>query len=318
MDIRLLRYFVTVAAERNFTRAAEKLHMAQPPLSRQIQQFEAEIGAPLFDRGARPLRLTAIGRLVYEQSLQVLSRMEDMRSIVRRAVVAEKRRFVIGFVSSTIYARLPPLIREFRAAAPHVELSLVELMSLEQIAALKEGRIDIGFGRIRFEDAAVRRIVLREERLVAAIPASNPLAQAAGAIALRDVAALPQIIYPQRPRPSYADQVMGLFHDRGLEPSVAHEAREVQIAIGLVAAEEGACIVPESVQKSRVDGVCYKPLEEHVTSPIILSHRIGDQSPELALMGLIVARMYSQWGYDVPEGVTRLAAFAPAINPAKS
>ena len=123
MDLRQLRYFVTLVNERNFTRAADRLRIAQPPLSRQIQQLEAEIGAELIDRSARPLRLTEPGRLFYEQAVQVLARVEEMRSMMSRALVIEKRRFVIGFVASTIYAHLPELIREFRAEAPTLSFS---------------------------------------------------------------------------------------------------------------------------------------------------------------------------------------------------
>ncbi len=303
MDLRQLRYFVTVANERNFTRAADRLHIAQPPLSRQIQQLESEIGADLIDRTSRPLGLTRAGRLFYEQAVQILSRVDEMRSMMSRALLLERRRFAIGFVASTIYARLPSLIREFRAAAPNVDLTLVELVSLEQIAALKEGRIDLGFGRVRLEDEAVRRTVLREEPLVAAVPAGHPLARREGPISLHQIAEEPLVIYPKTPRPGYADQVLALFHDRGLEPRIAQEARELQIAIGLVAAEEGICIVPETVQKSRVDDVCYKPLSDPATSPIIMSHRVGDTSPEIALMASIILRMYSAWGYDLPEGL---------------
>jgi LysR family transcriptional regulator, benzoate and cis,cis-muconate-responsive activator of ben and cat genes len=302
MDLRQLRYFVTLADERNFTRAAERLHIAQPPLSRQIQQLEAEFGAVLIDREARPLRLTVAGRLLYEQARIVLDRVEDMRAMMQRLVGAERKRFVIGFVASTIYARLPPIIRDFRAAAPHVDLALVEMVSLDQIAALKEGRIDLGFGRIRFEDEAVRRTVLREEALVAAIPAAHPLAAEAGPVRLEEIAAEPLILYPRAPRPSYADQVLGLFHDRGFRPRIAQEARELQIAIGLVAAEEGLCIVPESVQKAKVDDICYRPLDERATSPIIMSCRANDHSPEIALMAKVIGRLYRQWEYDVPEG----------------
>jgi LysR family transcriptional regulator, benzoate and cis,cis-muconate-responsive activator of ben and cat genes len=301
MDLRQLRYFVTVASERNFSRAADKLHIAQPPLSRQIQQLEAEVGAKLIDRTARPLRLTPLGRLFFEQAVQVLGRVKEMRSMMGRAIVAEKRRFVIGFVASTIYARLPALIREFRAAAPEVELSLIDMVSLDQITALKEGRIDIGFGRIRFEDPDVRRTVLREEELVAAVPAGHPLAAGEGPVSLAEVAREPLIIYPREPRPSYADQVLSLFHDYGLSPRFAQEARELQIAIGLVAAEEGVCIVPISVQRSRVDDVRYRRLAEPATSPIIMSHRLSDQSREIGLMAEIIARMYGKWGYGVPD-----------------
>ncbi|WP_066765256.1 LysR family transcriptional regulator [Sphingobium sp. CCH11-B1] len=308
MDLRQLRYFVTLANERNFTRAAERLHIAQPPLSRQIQQLENEIGAELIDRSSRPLRLTGPGRLLYEQAIQVLARVDEMRSMMSRELVIEKRRFVIGFVASTIYARLPELIREFRAAAPEVELTLLELVSLEQISALKEGRIDIGFGRVRFEDEEVRRTVLREEELVAALPLSHPLAKIPGPVSLAQLAEESLILYPRAPRPGYADQVLAHFHDSGLDPHILHEARELQIAVGLVAAEEGVSIVPVSVQKARTDDICYKPLIETVTSPIIMSHRVSDTSPELALMANIIVRMYGIWGYAIPKGLKRFGA----------
>jgi DNA-binding transcriptional LysR family regulator len=305
LDLRQLRYFVTVANEGNFTRAAERLHIAQPPLSRQIQQLEEEVGAQLIDRAARPLRPTPVGRLFYEQAVQLLGRAEEMRAMMGRALSSEKRHCVIGFVASTIYARLPALIREFRAAAPDIQLNLVEMVSLDQIAALKEGRIDIGFGRIRFDDPAVRRVILREEELIAALPASHKLADAEAPLPLADIADEPLILYPREPRPSYADQVISLFRDNGFTPHIAHEARELQTAIGLVAAEEGVCIVPDSVRRSRVEDVRYRPLAERATSPIIMSHRIADRSPPLLLMADLIARKYAEWGYEVPEGLGR-------------
>ena len=307
MDLRQLRYFVMLAAERNFRRAADRLHMAQPPLSRQIQQLEAELGTELIDRQARPLRLTPMGRLFHEQATQVLSRVEDMRAMMARAMLSEKRRFVIGFVASTIYARLPALIRAFRSEAPDVELSLMEIGSLDQIEALKEGRIDVGFGRIRFEDPGVRRTVLRNEPLVAAVPAAHPLAQSSGPVSLSRLADEPQILYPRAPRPSYADQVLSIFHDAGLEPNITHEVRELQIAVGMVAAEEGICIVPESVRQSRTEDVRYLELVEPATSPIIMSHRIGDKGPDLVLMSTVIVRTYRAWGYPVPNALLEIA-----------
>ncbi|WCT80125.1 LysR family transcriptional regulator [Novosphingobium humi] len=308
MDLRLLRYFVAVTEEGNFHRAAERLHIAQPPLSRAIQQLEADVGSPLLDRAARPLRLTPVGKLLYSQALQMLARMEDLQTMVRAAATSKRRRLVLGFVASTIYARLPELIREFRKAASDVELVMVESTTLDQIAALKDGRIDIGFGRIRFEDPAVRRIILRHEGLIAAFPMDHPLARQAGPVSLKELADEPQILYPRSPRPSYADQVISLFRDHGVEPRIVHEARELQIAIGLVAAEEGMAIVPESVRRARSHDVAYRELAEPATSPIILSHRAGDTSPELALMGAVIARMYQQWGYGVPAGLPESAA----------
>jgi DNA-binding transcriptional LysR family regulator len=306
MDLRLLRYFVSVAEEGNFNRAAERLHIAQPPLSRAIQQLEAHIGAPLLERSMRPLRLTDIGKLLYAQALQVLRRMEDVEALVKSAAVSKRRQFVIGFVASTIYARLPELIREFRKEAQNVELVLVESTTLEQIAALKEGRIDVGFGRIRFEDPAVRRIILRDEKLIAAFPVDHPLARQEGPVSLRELAEEPQILYPRMPRPSYADQVISLFRDYAVEPRIVHEARELQIAIGLVAAEEGMAIIPESVRRARSHDVAFRELVEPATSPIIMSHRPSDHSTELALMAKVIARKYEDWGYDVPAGLLTL------------
>jgi DNA-binding transcriptional LysR family regulator len=304
MDLRLLRYFVAVADEGSFNRAANRLHIAQPPLSRAIQQLEAHVGAPLLDRATRPVRLTDVGRLLHAQALQLLARMEDVEAMVKTAATSQSRRLVIGFVASTIYARLPELIREFRKAAKNVELVMVESTTLEQIAALKDGRIDVGFGRIRFEDPAVRRVILRHEKLIAAFPVDHVLAHGDGPISLRDLADEPQIIYPRAPRPSYADQVISLFRDHAIEPRIVHEARELQIAIGLVAAEEGMAIVPESVRRARSHDVAFRELAEQATSPIIMSHRPGDQSPELKLMTSIIARQYASWGYDVPAVIT--------------
>src|SRR3954453_2692326 len=195
MELRHLRYFVAVAHERNFTRAAERLHMAQPPLSRQIQQLEEELGTVLLDRDSRPLRLTEAGRLFFEHACQVLERVDGMRAMMRRFTEAERARFVIGFVASTIYAALPDLIRRFRAAAPGLDISLIEMGSLDQIAALKEGRIDVGFGRLHFDDPAVRRDVLRKERLVVALPLSHPLLERDGPLSFAGLAGEPLIIY---------------------------------------------------------------------------------------------------------------------------
>ncbi|MCJ2091120.1 MULTISPECIES: LysR family transcriptional regulator [unclassified Methylobacterium] len=303
MDLRQLRYFVTVASERNFNRAAERLRIAQPPLSRSIQQLEAELRVTLIDRVSRPLTLTPIGQLFHDQAIQILRRVDDMRTMMNAAVAAERRRFTIGFVASTIYARLPALIREFRAEMPNVELSLVESGTLDQIAALKEGRIDVGFGRIRFEDPAVRRTVLRREMLAAAVPIGSPLGRGGDRVSLATLAQERLILYPSSPRPSYADQVLSVFHDAGVELGLIHEVRELQIAIGLVAAEEGIAIVPESVRQARTEDVRYVELAEPVSSPIIMSYRIGDISPEIASLKGIIARKYADWGYGVPEAL---------------
>ncbi len=174
MELRHLRYFVAVAEEQNFTRAAERLHIAQPPLSRQIQQLEEALGVTLFERHARPLKMTDAGRFFYSHAVQLLAQTAELEAMTKRVGKIE-RALSVGFVGSTLYGMLPRIIRRFRAEHGEVELSLHEMSTMDQIQALKDGRIDVGFGRIRHEDARVRRVVLREERMIVALPDGHPL-----------------------------------------------------------------------------------------------------------------------------------------------
>jgi DNA-binding transcriptional LysR family regulator len=226
---------------------------------------------------------------------------------MKRFAAAERPRFVIGFVPSVIYARLPRVIRGFREMAPEVDLSLIEMMSLEQIAALKEGRIDVGFGRVRFDDPALRREVLREERLVVALPLGHPLA-GERPVSLADLAGEALVIYPREPRPSYADQVLSIFRDRGLEPAQIHEVRELQTAIGLVASAAGICIVPASVRLMERGDVVYRDLADKVTSPIILSHRRNDTSEYLARLRSVIENINADWPWPSSTEGTRTIA----------
>jgi DNA-binding transcriptional LysR family regulator len=289
MELRHLRYFVAVARAQSFTRAAAALNMAQPPLTRQIQDFEAELGLQLIRRGTRPVQLTEPGRVLFEQAVQILERTEELRAMANRLRAAQTRRFSIGFVGSALYGDLPALIRRFRAARPGVAVSLLEMTTLEQLGALKEGRIDAGFGRILFEDAAIHRQLLRNEPLVAALPAGHRVLAAPGPLALAALARETLIIYPNAPRPSYADQVLSIFRDRGLKPAAIHEVRELQTALGLVAAETGICLVPVSVTRLRRDNVVYRKLSDPTAnSPNIMSCRKNDPSADLAcIIGLL-------------------------------
>jgi DNA-binding transcriptional LysR family regulator len=288
---------VAVARERNFTRAAEKLRISQPPLSRQIQQLEDEFGVALFDHSSRPLALTDAGKLLFEQAVQVLDRIDEMKAMARRMREAGTPRFSIGFVPSTLYGFLPEVLRTYRAARPTTELTLLELTTLEQIAALKEGRIDVGFGRIPFNDAAIERTLLRNEKLCVALPRTHPLSSRVGALKLKDLAGEALVIYPKVPRPSYADQVLTLFREGGVKPQTVHEVRELQTALGLVAAETGVCLVPASVERLRRDNVAYRPLDEQqAVSPVIMSTRKGDRSPEIALILKLIREIYRKEG----------------------
>jgi DNA-binding transcriptional LysR family regulator len=292
MDLRVLRYFATVAAEGSFSRAAERLNMAQPPLSRQVQQLEAELGVQLLNR-SRPITLTEAGRYLLEQARQILNRVDEAKAMTRRIANGTVRRFTIGFVASTLYDALPELIRRFRLAVPDADVHLVEMITLEQIAALKDGRIDVGFGRLHFEDEAIARKVIREEPLCVAVPLRHALAKARK-LRLTRTFGEPLILYPNSPRPSFADQVLSFFRDAGIEPTIGLEVRELQTALGLVASGAGICIVPASVRRLGRDDIRYVDLDEPaMRTPIIMSYRKTDKSVPLAqLLGLVSGSLH--------------------------
>ncbi len=278
MELRHLRYFRMVADERNFTRAAERLNIAQPPLSRQVRQLEDELGAALFVRGSRPLELTEAGRMLYEHAAQVLDRVEDIRAGVRALGDRRRTDYPIGFVGSTIYGSLPRALRRFRAARPDLDGRLIEMVTLEQISALRDRRIAVGFGRLRFEDAGIVQRVLRQERLVLAVCSDSALATEAGPAPLAALIAETLIVYPRKPRPSYADQVLALLRARDLPPAAVIEAGELQTALGLVASGIGVCLVPEPASGSRRDLV-YRPITDpDAISPVIVSTRAGERN----------------------------------------
>jgi LysR family transcriptional regulator, benzoate and cis,cis-muconate-responsive activator of ben and cat genes len=294
MELRHLRYFVAVAEERNFTRAAERLHMAQPPLSRSIQQLEETLEVQLFQRDSRPLKLTETGKFFYAHAVQLLAQTAELESMTRRVGNIE-RSLSVGFVGSTLYGMLPKIIRRFRDENATVELSLHEMSTMDQIRALKDGQIDVGFGRIRHEDANIRRVILREEKMIVALPEGRPLSLVKPVLALSDLVNETLIIFPKSPRPSFADQVLSGFEDRGLKPRRIYEVRELQIALGLVAAGEGISVVPSSVYGLKRDDVSYKELDDPtLVSPIIMSTRMLDESRDLREMLELIYRLYEE------------------------
>ncbi|MBV4477568.1 MULTISPECIES: LysR family transcriptional regulator [Pseudomonas] len=275
MELRHLRYFQALAQTLSFTRAAEQLHMAQPPLSRQISQLEDLLGTPLVVR-ERPLRLTEAGRFFYEQSGSLLLQLNRIAENTRRIGLGQRHWLGIGFAPSTLYGVLPELIRELRLDT-ELELGLNEMTTLQQVEALKAGRIDIGFGRIRIDDPAIQQIVITEDPLVAVLPAGHRLRGAPASLAT--LAEESFILYPANPRPSYADHLIALFANHGLGIRVEQWTNELQTAIGLVAAGIGIAIVPASVQQQHRTDIDYVPIiEPEAVSPIIISRRIGDMS----------------------------------------
>ena len=219
----------------------------------------------------------------------MLDSAAELRAATARIAHGQLAWFSIGFVPSALYGPLPEVIRRFREAQPTVEVSLSELTTVQQIEALKAGRIDVGFGRLSFADKRISGEVISKEAVVAALPSSHRLARHKR-IALAKLVKEPLLLYPAKPRPSYADQVLQMFHARGLRPTIALEANEMQTAIGLVVAGVGYALVPESVQGLHRVGVVYLPLADAgVSTPVILNCRAGDDSPLLAQFRAMVA-----------------------------
>lgn len=305
MELRHLRYFVAVAEEQSFNKAAERLFISQPPLSRQIKQLEEEIGVILIDRDTRPLKLTEAGEFFYDHALQIIKKSDDLRAMTVHKGNFDNS-FSIGYVSSILYGILPRVIARFREVHPNVEIKLYELTSWQQTQSLIEGKIDVGFGRLLFEDVSIRRLLLRKEKLVVAVPAKHRFAQeSVRSLRLIDLTNENLLLYPSAPRPSFIDYILELFEARNLKANYIKEVRELHIALGLVAAGEGITIVPKTLEHLRNQEVTYIPFEDRLlTSPIVMSIRHFDKSELLKTLLTVTYQIYDEEGfYYKPEKI---------------
>ncbi len=281
MELRHLRYFLAVAEELHFGRAAERLCIAQPPLSQQIQQLERELGFALFHRAHRRVTLTDAGQMFLQEARDTLANLEKAASAGRRVARGESGWLGIGFVGSATYALLPQVLSAFRERYPGVELLLRELVSAKQAQALRDRRIHVGFARPPLTDDDLTCEVIAREPLLAALPASHAFA-AQSALPLSALAEEPFILFPRHPRPSYADVVVAACEEAGFQPQIVQETAEIHTAISLVAAGLGVTLVPESTQNVQRAAVVFRAL----TPPAPLTelgvvYRREDPSPVL-------------------------------------
>ena len=293
MDVRQLRYYVAVARERNFTRAAQLLHIAQPALSRQIQQIEEELGVALLERGGRQLVLTAAGTYLFERAQHLLEELDVTVATTCRIGHKQRKKFEVGFSLMTLHGQLPELIRKFGSSVPHMEIGFCDLSSTQQFEALRTGRIDVGFGRFSCQEDDICSEVVLREALAVAMPRGNPLVDMARP-SVADVASQPYILYPATPRPSFADFVLDIFHARKLAPIIRMQANSLHAAIAMVSAGFGVTLVPKSMQDLHLPGVAYREIAERdLCSPVYMSVRRNDPAPELLLLKECVASLVS-------------------------
>lgn len=261
MELRHLRYFVAVAEELHFGHAAQKLGMAQPPLSQQIRRLELELGVQLLQRTKRRVQLTEAGRAFLEEARETLSQADRAIEVAQRAGRGEVGRLAIGFLGAAAYSLLPSILIAFRHRYPDVEVELHELKTSELIVALRDRRVQVGFVRLPVHDELlVVEAILREELLVA-LPERHPLASRAH-ISFRNLAQEVFLMPPRQLAPGFHEQVLNLCHQAGFTPKLGAEASQLQTIINLVAAGMGVTLVAESVRNLAGRGVVFKRLPE--------------------------------------------------------
>jgi DNA-binding transcriptional LysR family regulator len=288
MELRHLRYFVAVAHEGHITRAAEKLHIAQPPLSQQIKALEAEIGAALFVRHPRGVALTDAGRSFLSDAEAILASVGQAAQRARRTARGETGRIAVGFTTSAPFHPLVArAIREFRSARPDVSFVLEESSSGDLLAGLREERLDIAFIRSGVADPEGLTVhPLLQEDMAAALPARHRLARRPS-LALKELASETFILYRRPDGRGLFDVIITACAAAGFSPHVGQEAPRIVSTLNLVAAGLGVTIVPASLSRLPLEGVTYRPLRGRppLKVPLSLASRRDERSA--ATLGFI-------------------------------
>lgn len=298
MELRHLRYFVAVAEELHFGRAAARLRIAQPPLSRQIHALEGEIGTELFDRSRRRVELTRAGKVLLEEVRRTFAQIDRAIDLARRAGRGESGALSIGFVSAVTHTSLPVILRAFRRGFGHVELYLREMSPADQVLALREGRIQVGFLRAPIDEPTLAVETILRERLVAALPSSHPLA-GRKRLSLSALAREPFVLFPRHLGPGFYDQIISLCRQAGFSPRVIQEAPQMVTIASLVAVGLGVSVMPASVARLWREGVAFLPLTGRLpAAELVMAWRPDDTSPVLrafleVVRGLKLARGHS-------------------------
>lgn len=277
MNFKQMTYFVAVAEELHFGRAAERLNMAQPPLSRQIKQIEEELEAILFNRGRSAISLTQAGEKLLERSKSILAQLDDTKLEIRRLGQGAEGRLRIGFVGSATYGILPNIIKSFRATYPAVNMNLIPLNNAQLHRQLVSRMIDVAFARPALTDQEFAMKKLVDEDLILALPDSVDTGTRKVAD-LRRLTTHNLILYPEYPRPSYADVVLNACQDAGFEVPMRVFTMDLQTALSLVAIGEGVCIVPESVGSTPRKGIKFLRIEPEIArTALSINYRLDEQ-----------------------------------------
>lgn len=282
LELRHLRYFVAVAEELNISRAAQRLHLSQPPLTRQIQQLEGLVGAPLFTRTARGMELTEAGRVLLAQARNLLAFTSQALDLTRSVALGRVGRLDVAGFGSLMLGAVPQFLARFRTAHPRIALVLQTLNRPEQVAALRQGRITAAFIRRGNDPPDITSEPFMREQLVAAVPSGHALAMRKR-LSLRDLVQLPLVVQGSGPRPNFTDTLLAMFKQAGLQPEVAQNVGDSITAVAVVAGGFGAALVPRSASHLQLPGVVFVPVSDVTpgVADLVCIHRTDDPSPVL-------------------------------------
>ncbi|MCC3701905.1 LysR substrate-binding domain-containing protein [Rouxiella badensis] len=293
IELRHLRYFIAVAEELHFGRAAEKLNISQPPLSQQIQALETQIGAVLLYRTNRSVRLTQAGEMFLKEAKSIVSKVHDVSEQAARIHRGEEGNLTIGLTSSAPFLKkISRTFQRFRMAHPHVNIRIEELNSQQQLQPLVEGTLDLGVMRNGVLPDVLQHHLLRSEPLVAVVPEQHPLTQLPpGELTLSHLADQPFVFFSKDVGTSLYDDILQRLALAGITPFITQEVGEALTIIGLISAGLGVSILPASYKRIQVDGVKYLSFkDEQVNTQVwLVSHRHRPLSaPALALAKMMI------------------------------
>jgi DNA-binding transcriptional LysR family regulator len=279
MELRHLRSFVAVAEELHFGRAAARVHIVQPALSRQIRALEEEMGLRLFERDRRRVALTAGGAAFLEEARSVLRGVDRAVDTARRAARGEYGTLRIGYVPAVVYTGLPEIVRAFRKRLPGVDVRFRDMSPALQVEALLAERIDVGFVRGSVHEPALAATTVLEEPLVAALPSGHRLAGHAS-LELAMLAREPFVLQARSRGPESHDQILAICRSAGFSPRVVQEGSNIDV-LSLVASGAGVAIVPMSLRVIRRAGIAFRPLRERPVTQLNMVWGKYAESPVL-------------------------------------
>jgi len=294
LEFKRLKYFIAVAEELHFGRAAARLEMAQPPLSRQIATLEKEIGAQLFDRARSQIRLTEAGAVLLDRARDILDDLDSAYREVELIGRGGAGRLRVAFVGSATHGVLPSLIKSYRSHYPHVDLSLSSMNNAELERGLIQRDIDIAVARPNLQGDEFRSMALHHEPLILALPDNSALAGQSLPIKLADLDKETFVLYPRRPRPSFADHILKVCDGEGFTPVDQIFAQDYQTAISLVSVGVGLAMVPKSVSNSPRAGVLYRSYEGNNPGTSLTVHARRDNRKPQVLQFFDIIEKYTR------------------------